>query len=228
MATPIPDNDVVTLGFNVSGLANSSLASPAQGICGVEISFNHEFISDLTIFLISPAGTIVQLIGPDGMIGNNTNLTTWNIQFIPCGMTANPDAGFPGVWDNQAGWNGLTTYSGDYHPYSGCLEDFNVGLANGQWLLVVQDHDQNQLGNILEATLLFCDPTGLECSECLPNGGALSPASFSRCAGQNILSSEITIDFGNNHPTASLYGYEFVLISGNTILHPLSRRVTMS
>jgi gliding motility-associated-like protein len=224
----IPDNDFITLGFSVSGLTNANLASPAQGICGVDISFNHEYLGDLTVTLISPSGTSVQLIGPTTTATLPTNLSTWNVHFVPCGSPANPDAGFTDTWSNLQGWQALTTYSGTYYPATGCLEDFNIGSANGQWLIIVQDHDLFQTGNLLSVTLIFCDPTGLNCSECIPNGGVLSPASFDRCAGENIQSSEVSVDFGNNVPSSLLYGYEYLLVSGNTILqHGISFSATL-
>lgn len=216
--TPIPDNDFITLGFNVSGLTNANLASPLQGICGVEINFDHVYLGDLTITLISPAGTSVQLVGPTTNTTGYTHFTTWEISFVPCGTTANPDAGYSSTWSNDQVWNEFVTYSGSYYPANGCLEDFNVGSANGQWLIIVQDHDFLEIGNLLSLTLLFCDPAGLNCSECIPNAGVLSPASFDRCLGDHILSSEISVDFGNNIPSPQHYGYEYLLVSGNTIL----------
>jgi subtilisin-like proprotein convertase family protein len=215
---PIPDNDFITLGFNVSGLTNANLASPLQGICGVKISFDHVYLGDLTITLISPAGTSVQLVGPTTNTTGYTHFTTWNIDFVPCGSMADPDAGYSSTWSNDQVWNEFITYIGTYYPANGCLEDFNVGSANGQWLIIVQDHDLLETGNLFSLTLLFCDPSGLNCSECIPNAGVLSPASFDRCLGDNILSSEISVDFGNNIPSPLHYGYEYLLVSGNTIV----------
>ncbi|HZV42951.1 MAG TPA: hypothetical protein VFF90_00650, partial [Saprospiraceae bacterium] len=163
-------------------------------------------------------GTMVQLIGPTTTAILPTNLSTWNVHFVPCGSPANPDAGFTDTWSNLQNWQALTPYSGTYYPSSGCLEDFNVGSANGQWLIIVQDHDFLQAGNLLSMTIHFCDGTGLNCSECIPNGGILSPTSIDRCAGENIQSSEISVDFGNNIPSSLLYAYEYLLVSGNTIL----------
>src|SRR6187431_3378101 len=63
-ALDIPDDATTSIQFFVSGLVDNNLASPTQGICGVEIDFMHEYVGDLTITLISPSGTMVQLIGP--------------------------------------------------------------------------------------------------------------------------------------------------------------------
>jgi subtilisin-like proprotein convertase family protein len=217
-SVPIPDDDVVTIQFAVSGLLDNNLSSPTQGICGVEIEFNHEYLGDLTITLISPSGTIVQLIGDPTTAIPTTNLSVWDIDFVPCGSAANPDPGFTPMWSNLQPWQAITPYNGTYYPYSGCLEDFNTGPANGIWQIIVEDHDQFQVGNIVSLTLIFCNPAGLVCTECNANSGVLSPPSFSICSGENIQSSDIIVDFEGNIPPGATYTYEYLLMSGNTIL----------
>ena len=216
-AVDIPDNGMITVQFSVSGLVDNNLSSPTQGICGVEIDFMHEFLGDLTITLVSPAGTAVQLIGPTTST-SFTNLSRWNIDFVPCGTPAAPDPGFADIWDNFQAWQAITPYNGTYHPHIGCLEDFNTGSANGVWQFLIQDHSEFELGSIANITLIFCNPQGLNCIECNPNAGTLMPSSFNVCSGENIQSSDITVDFGNNIPSPLLYAYEYLLISGNTIL----------
>lgn len=216
-SVPIPDDDVDTIQFGVFGLLDFNLSSPTQGICGVEIEFTHEYLGDLTITLISPSGTMVQLIGDPTTATSATNLSVWNIDFVPCGSAANPDPGFTPMWSNLQAWQAITPYNGTYHPYSGCLEDFNTGPANGLWQFIVEDHDLFQVGTIASITLLFCNPAGLVCT-CNANSGVLSPPSFSICSGENIQSSDITVDFGGNTPPPALYTYEYLLLSGNTIL----------
>lgn len=217
-AVPIPDDDVVAIQFSVSGLLDFNLSSPTQGICGVEIEFTHEYLGDLTITLISPSGTMVQLIGDPTTAISATNLSLWNIDFVPCGSAADPDPGFTPMWSNLQAWQAITPYNGTYHPQSGCLEDFNTGPANGIWQFIVEDHDQFQLGSIASVTLIFCNPAGLVCTECNANSGVLSPPSFSICSGENIQSSDIMVDFGGNIPPSATYTYEYLLMSGNTIL----------
>lgn len=202
----------------VSGLANSDLASPSQGICGVEIHFDHEYLGDLTVTLISPDGTSVGLIGPTTTAITPTNLSTWDINFVPCATPAAPDAGFTAMWSNIQAWQALTPYSGTYHPNAGCLEDFDSGSANGLWQVVIEDHEALQLGNLIEVTLIFCDPTGLNCLLCEPNAGMLSPLSLNICSGENFQSSDIMVDFGGPQPSPLVYSYEYILTSGNTIL----------
>jgi len=213
----IPDNDSVTIQFGVSGLIDNNLSSPTQGICGVHIDFRHEYVGDLTVRLISPAGTEVTLIGPPTLLILPTNLSRWNIDFVPCGTPAAPDAGFADMWSNNQPWQAVTPYNGTYHPNAGCLEDFNTGSANGVWQIIVSDHSEFEIGFIANITLLFCNPTGLNCA-CNPNAGVLSPSTFNVCSGENIQSSDITVNFGNNTPSPLLYAYEYLLVSGNTIL----------
>jgi subtilisin-like proprotein convertase family protein len=217
-STPIPDDDTLVIQFSVSGLVNNNLSSPTQGICGVDIRFRHEYLGDLTVTLISPAGTMVQLIGPTTTASAITNLSVWNVGFVPCGDTPMPDAGIAAVWSNLEPWSSFTPYSGTYHPSSGCLENFNTGPANGLWQIVIEDHDQFQLGILEEVTLIFCDSTGLQCQECAPNAGVLTPASYNICSGENIQSSDIMVDFGGNPPAAGLYSYTYILVQGNSIL----------
>ncbi len=218
VVTPIPDNSSVSINLIVSGLANNSLSSPAQGICGIEIEFNHEYLGDLTVTLISPSGTSVELIGPPTTTIGATNLSTWNIDFLPCSSAAAPDAGFTAAWSNLQAWQALSAYTGSYHPQNGCLEDFNNGPANGIWQIFIQDHDEFQVGSIAEITLLFCDPTGLACLPCTPNAGILTPGLIEICSGENVQSSAINIDFGGDTPSPLVYAYEYLLVSGNTIL----------
>src|SRR5687767_7400433 len=121
----IPDDGILTINFTVSGLTDSDLASPTQGICAVEVDFMHEYLGDLTASLISPSGTVIQLMGAVTTAITPTNLSRWNIRFVPCMTAAAPDAGFAAQWSNTQSWQALTNYSGSYHPYTGCLEDFN-------------------------------------------------------------------------------------------------------
>lgn len=47
----------------VYGIAIDDLSDPNQGLCSVEISFEHEFLGDLSISLESPDGQIIDLVG---------------------------------------------------------------------------------------------------------------------------------------------------------------------
>lgn len=216
--TPIPDDNIIVLGTSVSGLIDANLASPTQGICGVELSFNHEYIGDLTITLFSPAGDSVVLVGPASMGIQPTNLSTWNIDFIACADVPMPDAGFTPVWSNNQMWDIITTYNGSYHPFQGCLEDFNTGPANGIWQLVIEDADPNQIGNLLSYTLIFCNPAGLMCEPCSPNAGTLTPPVLARCEQQLFSTAELAVDYGMFGPPTAEYQYQFLLVQSGMII----------
>ncbi|MEO5907100.1 MAG: proprotein convertase P-domain-containing protein, partial [Saprospiraceae bacterium] len=215
----IPDNGTLIIEFFVSGLTDSDLASPTQGICAVELDFMHEYLGDLTVSLVSPAGTVVQLIGPVTTAIGATNLTRWNISFLPCLTSVTPDAGFTDVWSNEQSWLAFTPYSGSYHPQTGCLENFSVGSANGLWRLIVQDNNLFEVGTITSASLIFCNPAGLQCVECNPVAGTLSPVTVSLCEGTAFNSSGIAVDYGGPAQPPSLYSYLYLLINGNSIIN---------
>ncbi len=214
----IPDDDCITIQFIVSGLTDNDLASPTQGICGVNLDFKHEYLGDVSVTLISPSGTSVTLIGPVTTAITPTNLSRWNIRFAPCMTAATPDAGFSATWSNIQPWQAFTPYSGTYHPYLGCLEDFNSGPANGVWQIIICDNDILETGTLASDLLIFCNPAGLQCSQCNPKGGSLSPTVITKCVGQNISSAEIAANFGGNPADPSSYSYEYVMTNGNTIV----------
>ncbi|MGB3079682.1 MAG: gliding motility-associated C-terminal domain-containing protein [Saprospiraceae bacterium] len=214
----IPDDGCITIQFIVSGLTDNDLASPTQGICGVNLDFMHEYLGDVSVTLISPSGTSVTLIGPVTTAITPTNLSRFNIKFVPCMTAAAPDAGFSPEWSNIQPWQAFTPYSGSYHPYIGCLEDFNSGPANGVWQIIICDNDVLETGTLASDLLIFCNPAGLQCSQCNPKGGTLSPTIITKCVGQNISSAEITTDFGGNPPDPAAYSYEYVMTNGNTIV----------
>lgn len=62
----IVDQATVTIPFDIIGAVNNDLSSPSQCVAEVSIDFEHSVIGDLLINLISPAGQVVNLIGPVG------------------------------------------------------------------------------------------------------------------------------------------------------------------
>jgi hypothetical protein len=65
---------------------NNDLADPAQGVCGVNLAFTHDYIWDLEMTLISPNGTEVMLVGENTMGTGGTTFTSWDVQFVGCEM----------------------------------------------------------------------------------------------------------------------------------------------
>jgi subtilisin-like proprotein convertase family protein len=83
-------------------------------------SLNHTFDSDLTIDVVSPAGTTVRLFNRHGGSGDNLTST---------------------VFDDQAATSitaGAAPFTGSFKPFE-ALSAFTGQDANGTWRLVVRD-----------------------------------------------------------------------------------------
>jgi hypothetical protein len=131
----MPDNFVGSFLINIQNAANPTLGQNGQGVCGVNINFEHEYLGDLRITLTSPSGQQVTLVGPIGLFGA-TDGTTWNVNFVPCGSSVDPDPGFSANWNNNQPWGLGGSYGGSYYPSAGCLQSFS-GPVNGTWSLTV-------------------------------------------------------------------------------------------
>ena len=157
----MPDNFIGSFLINVQNASNPTLGQNGQGVCGVNLNFDHEYIGDLSITLTSPSGQSVTLVGPIGLFGE-TDGTSWNVSFLPCADPVDPDPGFSGNWTNTDPWGLGGAYTGSYHPSSGCLENFNSGPVNGTWTLTVVDGQPSDVGNFLDYEIIFCDPSGID------------------------------------------------------------------
>lgn len=214
----IKDETTVSLRLQISGAANNNLADPNQGICGVRVKFEHRFVGDLTMELISPSGQRIKLTGPLGNSGRS-DFTKWFITFVPCASLAVPDLGFKPKWDNIQSWGILGKfYNGTYYPFQGCLEDINVGPVNGTWTLSITDAERFYEGKVESFCLLFCDQTGISCVDCSPNGGLFGIEAKSFCEGNPGLNLPDKIQFPFFTPDAGLYGYKYLWIRNDTIL----------
>lgn|GEM_PF-722389 len=181
--------------LNVDGLVNDDLATN-QSLCGVRLVFEHDLIENIRMVLVSPSGQRVTLIGPGRLNSNPSPFVSWNIALLPCTVPPSPDAGISGVWDNGEPWAAFTNYTGVYHPFDNCLEDFNLGSANGSWTLEIENLGDIQ-GLLEYFELIFCDPTGSMCSECFLFAGNFN---FSTPGG--------IYTFCEADPSADLMGFE--------------------
>lgn len=170
----LPDGDADTLFLNVLGVTNDNLASPFQGVCGINLVFNHQYLGDLVLTLISPSGQEVQLVGPADFHGP-TDFSTYNIDFIPCSQPPSNQFGLD-KFDSEVltatGFNFTGSYWPAGNPNTGgaaleCLEDFDTGPVNGEWAIFIEDNLAIDAGTFLDFELIFCDPTGL--SDCALN-----------------------------------------------------------
>jgi subtilisin-like proprotein convertase family protein len=168
----INDGFWADLPLTVHGATNPILGLSNQGLCGVHVHFDHEYVGDLKMILTAPGGHSITLIGPVSYSGN-TDGSTWDITFVPCNTQNNPDSGFVAIWSNNQAWGIFNNYAGTYYPHSGCLQDF-TGPVNGDWTLTVIDSQAQDFGIFYNYDLVFCDPSGINCAFC---GGSQVPPS---------------------------------------------------
>lgn len=216
----MPDNFVGDFLINVMGADNPTLGQNGQGVCGVNIHLDHEYIGDLTITLTSPSGQSVTLIGPEGFFGG-TDGSSWDISFVPCNDPANPDPGFDEQWSNNQNWGVNNNYSGSYYPNNGCLENFNSGPVDGTWTLTVVDGQANDVGNFYDYEIIFCDPSGITCFSCAAEAGNLNQANVAACQGSSNLNLNLPATYTPPlvQPPASEYGYTYIISgTGGVIL----------
>lgn len=205
--------------IQVQNAANPQLGQNGQGVCGVVLQFDHEFVGDLLVTLTSPAGQTVTLMGPTGFFGE-TDGSHWDITFVPCNSTAKPDPGFSDIWNNDQPWGIFGSYTGSYYPFAGCLEDFNQGPVNGQWTLSVSDELFNDTGNFYNYQIIFCDGTNIECISCEANAGNLLEPDANFCTGDSSLNLHLAPTYPPFPPAppASDYAYTYVIAAGGIIV----------
>jgi hypothetical protein len=215
----MPDNFVGNFDINVMGATNPTLGQNGQGVCGVTMSLDHEYIGDLSIVLTSPGGQSVTLIGPIGLFGE-TDFSSWNIGFVPCGDPASPDPGFNDQWSNNQAWGQFGNFTGSYYPSNGCLENFNSGPVNGTWVLTVTDGQGNDVGNFLNYEIIFCDPDGIICFSCAAEAGNLAQNNVSACQG----SPNLVLNLPPSYPAplvappASEYSYTYIISGAGGVI----------
>ena len=208
----MPDNFVGDFLISVEGADNPTLGQNGQGVCGVTMNFDHEYLGDLSITLTSPSGQSVTLVGPIGFFGA-TDGTSWDVSFVPCNDQAFPDPGFANQWHNNQGWGLNNSYSGAYYPSAGCLEDFNSGPVDGTWTLTVVDGQGNDVGNFYDYEIIFCDPSGILCFSCEADAGNLTQPDVSSCQGgpSLVLNLPPTYVAPNAAPPAAEYSYTYII-----------------
>ncbi len=227
IAQPCGLNDTLSIGQNKSteftyevfDIFNNDLSATDQGICGVQIRFAHQYVDNLVITLTSPAGQSVTLIGPNtDQQFEFTFGSIWDIGFVPCLETPDPDPGSLFSWDNnQTGnFSNLNFYNGSYYPYQGCLEDFNTGPANGTWTINVENAPSEYLGEITSFFIEFCDARGPDC--CFAQAGNLEGPDLLTCEGDSALALDITPVFPDGSaPDTAIYGYTYLLAEAGVL-----------
>lgn len=208
----ISANASLTFDFEVYNIFNDDLSDLDQGVCAVEIEFLHQYVDNLELSLTSPSGQTVTLIGPDtDEQFVFTAFARWAIEFLPCGAPVSPDPGFLPQWDNTQPNNFVLggQYDGSYYPYSGCLQDFNTGPANGTWTISVNNNPSPYLGAILGFRIVFCDERGIDC--CFAASGGLLQDDILTCVGDSSLALTPKVSYQGSPPDTVNYGYTYLI-----------------
>lgn len=121
-------NELITFIFTVSGF------QPGHRIVDVNINIDmvHSWVEDLTLWLIDPSDTVVQLF--DGRV-----LPGAPPQFDNFDNTYFTDEAVDAIGDGSA------PYNGDYRPLQ-ALSAFKDKNPNGFWRLIVYDHYYGDYG----------------------------------------------------------------------------------
>lgn len=204
----------------MTDVVNNDLADPNQGICGIEIEFLHQFVENMELWVTSPSGQMVQLMGPNSPDALAFTFgARWDISFVPCAATAQPDSGYVAKWDNNQPRNFVSggRYTGSYYPFMGCLEDFNTGPVNGQWTITVRNNPSVYQGAIVNFRLRLCDERGFIC--CFANAGSLaSYPDVNACEGSAALDLNIPPVYTSLPPDTSEYAYTYIISQNDAIL----------
>ncbi len=203
----------------ITDFFNNNLAAPDQALCEVELKFLHQLSENLEVWLISPAGQTVQLIGPntDDQFAF-TFAAGWNISFVPAGETAVPDPGHPAHWNNNQPNNFVSggIYTGSYYPYLGNLEDFNTGTVNGTWRVRVRNNPSGYSGAFLFIRLVFCDSRGVDC--CFAKAGELTAPDLTTCQGDTSLVFDPAPVVAGGPADTSEFDYTYLFSRSDTII----------
>ena len=181
-AGPVTFEDQVdtVLTFPIYNLDSIDLGGN-QTICKVNIEFSTQYPGDILISLISPSGIEVILVGQFDNSSPSTILeTTWDISFLPIDSTAIPDPGYSAQWNNNQEWVGLFfgSYLGSYYPNFGAFSNFNNNPAFGDWQLKITDGFEFHQITLHSFSIEFCNPGGIDCSECTAQADTLIPTSI--------------------------------------------------
>ena len=110
------------------------------GLSKVCFTIFHPRVSDLKVWLLSPAGTEVWLTNRNGNNGVNFETTCFS------------NSGFSGTLQQAD-----APFSGDFVP-DGRLNFFNDGQnPNGIWYLIIRDLSKNFKGRVNDFSIIFSD-----------------------------------------------------------------------
>jgi subtilisin-like proprotein convertase family protein len=189
----IYDNTTDTVHVNVSGMP--AVIDTNYGIAHICFDITHTYDGDLSIRLVSPAGTSVNLINAKGGSGNNFSGTCVGMDGTSFSNTTSP-------------------FTGIFVPI-GDVSSFNNGQnPNGDWLFIVSDNAAQDTGSLHSVTLEFLSNpprssgTG---TASVPTGtfvwpGVVCPGNAASCdLLPDMTSSAQEIQFNHNETPGFLY-----------------------
>ena len=180
----IPDNGRA---YNTRIEANTTQSSN-RILCGVRLSFQHEFADELRFVLQSPSGKRLVLIAGKSA-SSKTNGSTFNVVFIRGDNEAHPDDFKKPLWgDNK--WDENQNYVGSYYPDGeNGLEHFDGDRLTGTWNLNYVDRINGGKGRLISFELLFCEAP-VWCNPCsVPRNFVSDRDHGSFCGGDPALAS---------------------------------------
>ncbi len=212
----LPANTIDTLELEIFDLVNNDLANSDQGVCSVDLTFLHSSVGIFQVWLESPSGQQIQLIGPVASAPAFSIISVYDVTFFSERLGDSPNNG---SWDNDLPnpTPGDIT-DGEFYPYSGRLDDFDSGPVNGTWLLIIQtDNNFFPSGELRDVKINFCDPLGENC--CFAEGGAFAADStLQACVGSPDLLLDPALDTTITPADSVQYGYTWLLTQDSLLI----------
>lgn len=213
----------ITIPIDITSFVNNDLSDANQGVCEVRLSFEHLKVETMEVWLVSPNNDSIQLIGPrlPNFVPSFTP-KTFDISFVQCSTTANPDPLQTDTWSNNNDFSFSNNYEGSYYPFNGCLEDLNTGPVNGQWKIVFQTvygafalDDPLFMSNFMDVELIFCDDEGNPC--CDANAGTFEDDPITACEGDPSLQAMPMPVYAGESPDSMDFGFTYMIFKNGVL-----------
>lgn len=230
----ITDNGVFSgfLDVTVNG-PNDLGACPLVQVC---FTIQHTWIGDLSVSLTSPGGQNYLVMADNNNVGPPCGTDGDNIDICITPGTGNPltnntdymcnpgpcavgNCCLTGLWTVPC--NGVTDpNTGGIQAPTCDLNDFNVpgSPANGTWTLKIADNCAQDVGLLLDWSLVFA--CGVQsCFTCESDGGELATSNVQGCFGDPNLFLSLPPSYpGTTPPNPAEYGYTYVISQNGTII----------
>src|SRR6056297_2740778 len=212
----------LTSEIEISGATNPTIGVNGQGLRSVRLELIHAALEEIDVILLKPSGGVLAFSRLIEQNGNSTSDTvTLEVCFVNCDEDADPDVGFPEVFDSGAGYSNDSTYIGTYFPSQGnpggCFDDRFDGVeVNGIWELEISGTPTFG-GTLVNWELDFYDNSGTTCeefcviSDCQADGGDINGDVDTLFEGDPALNRSLPPSYPGSEPDPSEYGYTYVI-----------------